>query len=189
MNRQKQLLFVLGLLFLLAVTYSYIKFPRQKKVEKLTYTQGVTATSSANRANAATDSKDDTSVLRMDLLSLGDLPASVKRNLFVPVFFDESKKLSAKASRGAAVKPPPPPPPPPPPTQQEIARQMLNGYRSLGMLRKGGTRIAFLARGEEVVLVRLGDRPIPGYSAVSITDERLTLRSLDGSDEIHLALQ
>jgi hypothetical protein len=57
------------------------------------------------------------------------------------------------------------------------------------MLRKGNKRIAFLARGEEVMLVRIGDKPIPGYSAVSITDQQLTLRSIDGNDEIHLALQ
>lgn len=191
MNRQKLALLILSVMLIAALLYSYIRFPRQKTVEKLTHTAGETARPGAVRAADGT-AKPVASTLRMDLFDSPPAPVVIKRNLFQPVFIDESLKNMASGSKkgkGGLMKPPPPPPPPPPPTPQEIARQMLGSYKSLGMMRKGNKRIAFLARGEEVMLVRIGDKPIPGYSAVSITDERLTLRSLDGNDEIHLSLQ
>jgi hypothetical protein len=191
MNRQKLILLILALLLLVSVLYSYVRFPRQKTVAKLTHTAGETASPGTTRP-ADGVSKPVSSVLRMDLFEAAPTPVAVIRNLFQPVFIDEAARNTAPGGlkgKGMALKPPPPPPPPPPPTPQEIARQMLGSYKSLGMMRKGNNRIAFLARGEEVMLVRIGDKPIPGYSAVSITDEQLTLRSLDGTDELHLALQ
>lgn len=80
------------------------------------------------------------------------------------------------------------PPPPPPPTPQEIARIQLAAFTVIGSYIKKNTRVVFLARGEEILTVRIGNHLMPGYTVVAIHDEQLKLRSDDGRHELILAL-
>lgn len=188
MNRQKLILIVLGVLFVAAVISSILRFPRQKKVEKLTYGPGSTA-AAVPRATGQQPSASAVGAVRIELLERTLEAHPVKRDLLNPIFVDEARATAQKAARMKKVKPPPPPPPPPPPTAQEIARSQLRQFRSLGMLRKAGRQTAFLARGEEIVLVRIGDSPIAGYKASAITDDTLTLRGINDNDEITFPLR
>jgi len=70
--------------------------------------------------------------------------------------------------------------PPPPPTPQELARKELAQYKSLGLLKKQGKQVAFLTKGGQIKLIRVGDSLINGYKVTAITDDRLVLRAMMG---------
>lgn len=102
----------------------------------------------------------------------------IRRNLFAPLQMLEARAAASKA----AALPPPPPPPPPPPTPQELAREELNGFKPIGLLKKQGRLVAFIDKGGQIRLVRVGDALISGYQVTSISDDRLLMRSADGHE-------
>lgn len=127
MNRKKIALFVLLILFALAVVWSFYAFPRQKTVSTLKYAPGQVATaprptatpapkptvaavatpvspSAAGRPATATDDR----FLHIELLNQNQNGfKGYRRNIFKPVFIDEVKAMMRKA---AAPKPLPLPP-------------------------------------------------------------------------------
>ncbi len=183
MNRKKLLLFSLLLLFAIAVVVSYFRFPRQKSVGRLTFAPGSTAPVNS-RGNPARIPLPVSGNLRLDLLDVKMPAVTITRDILKPVFIDESRVNSKNAAVAAK-----PPPPPPPPTPAEIARQQAARFKSLGMLKKSGVQTVFLARGEEIILVRTGDSPIHGYTVTAITDSSLYLASSAGDDRFTITLR
>jgi hypothetical protein len=116
-------------------------------------------------------------------------PGAGSLDLFSP---GRTKAPPAEGSRGpasraarkeAVVASPPPvpePPPPPPPDPVELrlaaARAELAAYRFVGVFRKsGGERVAFFAKGKDVVPLRSGDSIGQVAQVTDVRDAELVL--------------
>ncbi len=183
MNRQKLILFCLAILLVLAIVWSYARMPRQKTVATLKYAPGQQTLLAVPRGKVAGGSQG-VDRLRLDLLDRDQSGFSgYRRNLFKPLFMDETRV----AARSRRPKPPPPPPLPPP---VDIApRSELARFTFLGFLKKDNRRTVFLSRdGGEIILVRKGDVFAERYEAATITDQALTIRVADTGEEIVIPL-
>lgn len=190
MKRQRQILAALVAILLLSLVYARFRTPQQQRVAP----GKVPATAAPSPRPATTPPLQTTASTRIETplvyrpLAFPEAEpteVTVKRNLFTPLQVSEAKIAAKKA---AAIKPPPPPPPPPPPTPQELARGELSQYKPIGLLKKQGRLIAFIARGGQIRLVRVGDTLIAGYQVTSISDDRLLMSSADG-DTLSLGMR
>lgn len=192
MSRQKQLLIVLLFIFMLSLAYAWLRTPRQQVAAP----RPAGSTLPARRPAPAQPSAPAQPPARTTVPAAAayqplavpepeQTEVRIKRDLFIPLQVVEAKIAAKKA---AAIKPPPPPPPPPPPTPQELARKELAQYKSLGLLKKQGKQVAFLTKGGQIKLVRVGDSLINGYKVTVITDDRLVLQADDG-DEMSLGMR
>lgn len=188
MNRQRLILFILVLLFGVVSLWSYSVMPRPKTVGTLTFKPGQQA------KPAAVPDKTDDDGTRLKIALLDTEPTVFKgyrRNIFRPVFVDETKIASQQA---VAIKPLPPPPPPkvtaapvaPVVIQPETAQ--LARFTFLGFLKKGAVRTIFLAKDKDILLVKKGDKVAGRYEATEISDQALTLTVTDTGDEIVIPL-
>ncbi len=190
MNRQRLILAILLLVLVLAAIVSYVRMPRQQKVSKLAYAPG-----SVNRAGKQLPAvQHDERKLRLDLMECPpNRFAGFSRNIFRPIFHDETKQLSSAPVLPRPVLPPPMPAvpiaPPPPvmpvaPQPPQVVRDMAR-FTFLGFLKKDNRKTIFLARDKEILLVRQGDKIAGNYEATTITDDALSIRSLaDGSEMV-----
>lgn len=190
MNRQKLILFILLLVLALAAIVSYMRMPRQQTVSKLRFTPG-----EANRSSKQLPSvRNGGTKLRLDLLECPpNRFAGFSRNIFRPIFSDDTKPLPSApvlprpvplppSMPAVAVAPPPvlPAAPQPPQVVRDMAR-----FTFLGFLKKDNRKTIFLSRDKEILLVRQGDKIAGNYEATTITDEALSIRSLtDGSEMV-----
>lgn len=193
MNRQKMLLAILLVLLPLAIFYSYLRQPRQKTVETLRFAPGAPAKQVKETAKSPLDDKK----LHLELLDKERQRFSgFRRNIFRPIFFEESKGLplpsmiTAAKPVSPALLPPKPvtvaPPPQvaePTPVQREMAR-----FTFLGFMKKDNRKTIFLAKDKEIFLVKKGDRIAGKYEAANITDEALTITILSDGGEIIIPL-
>ena len=205
MNRQKLALFILLIVLVLAVLWSYLSVPQQKTVTTLKYApghskptvQGTGATPATPHSAAvtATAAIADERTLRLDLLEREQSGfKGYRRNIFKPIFSDEIKIMRQRA---VAVKPltippvsvlpqkyePPVVDVPPVTLQSTLARFIFLGY-----VKKDKHRTIFLSKDNEIILVRKGDVFAGRYEATSVTDQALTIRSIDSGEEIVIPL-
>lgn len=195
MNRQRLILAILLILLPLAALWSYRSYPRPKTVATLKYPPGTRAAAERRREPATTPPAPrpaDGNTLRLDLLEREQPPfKGYRRNIFKPVFVDE---LKAMQQRAAAVKPPPPPVQPPKPLPAPPVavppqpRRELARFTFLGYLKRENRTTIFLAKDNEIILVRKGDLFAGRYEAASITDQALTIRVRDSGEEIVIPL-
>ncbi len=193
MNRQRAILAVLIAVFACSLVYSFIRMPRQKRVDKLTYQPGMTAQPVKPVLNKDVDSVR----VRLDLLerTKGFGPTGGK-NVFLPLFETGIKKSSVPL-------PPPPPPPvknvapppslqvqaPPPQTIEPTPLQRdLATFTFLGFLKKENRKTIFLSNGKEIFVVKQGDKIAGKYDVSALTDEALTITSLQDGGEIVIPL-
>lgn len=174
MNRQKLILFILLMVFAVAVVTSFLRMPRQIRVSEPLPGSSV---SKKMRSGAQADEKK----LHLELLAQDSIRFSgYKRNIFQPIFYDEAKYVPPPK----IVKPaPPPPPPPPPPSPEEVAaaqlKQEMGQFIFLGfMQKKGAQKIIFLSLRNEIFLVKKGDTIAGKYTVSSLTDEALTIKPI-----------
>lgn len=186
MNRQRLILSVLLVVFVVAAGVSYLRMPRQETVAQLKNAPGKAASARKPSATAAADDRK----LRLDLLECPpDRFAGFRRNIFRPIFRDETKLPPPMPVLPKPVPPPPPPvalPPPIPvaPQPPQVVRDMAR-FTFLGFLKKDNRKTIFLARDKEIILVRQGDKIAGSYEATTITDEALSIRSLaDGTEMV-----
>jgi len=189
MNRQKLILSVLLGVLMIAAIVSYFRMPRQQTVAQLKKAPvKVTSARKPSAPVAADDRK-----LRLDLL---ECPSGrftgFRRNIFRPIFRDETKLPPPMPALPKSVPPPPPvpapsvtpPPMPVAPQPPQVVRDMAR-FTFLGFLKKDNRKTIFLARDKEILLVRQGDKIAGSYEATTITDEALSIRSLaDGSEMV-----
>jgi hypothetical protein len=186
MNRQKRLLILLLGLFALALVYAFRAMPRQTRVAA-----PASPSTSAPRPSAAVAPEAPAARTRVQLELLvreKESSPGFKRNIF--------------RFRQAAPAPPPPmpkvvlPPPPPPPVIEEVMPVATERQRELarftfrGFLLKDGVRSIFLAAGEELFVVRKGERfgSNGRFLVTEITAERLTIRQDDDPRPITVSL-
>ena len=188
MNRQRLILSILLVVFVIAAIVSYFRMPRQQTVAQLKNVPGKEHPVRKPSASVATDERK----LRLDLLECPpDRFSGFRRNIFRPIFRDVTKLPPPMPVLPKPVPPPTPAPPvalPPPmpaaPQPPQIVRDMAR-FTFLGYLKKDNRKTIFLARDKEIVLVRQGDKIAGSYEATTITDEALSIRSLaDGSEMV-----
>lgn len=194
MNRQKVILTALLVLFAITLVVSYFRMPKQKRVDKLEFVSGMTV---EKTKRIATRSSDDTRV-HLELLDRTPLTAvSVRRNIFSDLFAVQSKK---------PIIPLPPPPPPPPPKPVVVApreeerpappavaeptplQRDLARFTFLGFLKKDNRKTIFLSNDKEIFLVKKGDKISGKYDVTALTDEALTISSMQDGGEIIIPL-
>ena len=203
MNRQRQILALLLVLFVIALGWSYRSVPRQKTVAELpTATPQKSISSAVKRPVAAAPEQPkqpltapaDVRKLRLDLLTQpAERFSGYRRNLFQPIFFDEllqAKKILAKPVAPPPVKPvpPPPPAPTPPPAAENTEQRELARFTFLGFLKKDNKKTIFLSQDKNILLVRTGDKFGGRYEAASITEQALSIRVTDTGEEIVIPL-
>lgn len=194
MNRQRLILFVLAIVFLIASFWSYKAAPKPKTVDKLTYPPGQQAKQAAAPARSTTQEKYDGRILNLALLEQirADF-TGYRRNIFKPIFIDEHKMLKQKA---AAFKQPQLPPVQSqkdasvvvPPAAQPEAAVALGRFIFLGFLKKDARKTIFLAKDKDIFLVKKGEKVSGRYEASSITEQALTLIDNQTGDEIVVPL-
>lgn len=184
MNRQRLIAVIMVCLLVLSVGYSFLKMPRQKKVDKLTNTPGTTAAGPKRDAAQGPDTR-----VRLDLLQNNQGGFSgFKRNLFTPVFRDLSKLPPAKPVIPPPPPPPPPPPLPPPPPTISPMEQALSQFTFMGFLEKDQKKTIFLSQGKDIYLVKKGDKIANRYEAVNITNDALTIKMSGSETEVIIPL-
>ncbi|MBI1921783.1 MAG: hypothetical protein HYS23_11975 [Geobacter sp.] len=202
MNSKKLILFILLILFAISMGYSYWRMPLEKRVAKLTYAPGMRApvprkTSPPPKATvpAPSSAADEKAVHLSQLEKTAAGFKGYRRNIFRPIFHDEIKEILPPLSKVAPppVLPPPPQPKPlvppvtPVPELTPLQRDMAQ-FTFLGFMKKDGHKTIFLAKDKDILLVKKGDRIAGKYEATGITEERLTIKALDGSGEIVIPL-
>ena len=203
MNRQKLTLFILLIVLVLAVVWSFMSVPRQKTVKTLKYAPGqkqaaVTTAAATPAVTAAAQTPapaaaGDERTLRLDLLEREQSGfKGYRRNIFKPIFMDDLRLMKQKA---LAFKPPPLPPvavlPPkvePPIAQPETLKSTLARFVFLGYLKKDNRKTIFLSKDKDIILVRKGDKFAGRYEAKSVTDQALTIVATDSGEEIIIPL-
>jgi hypothetical protein len=193
MIRQRAILAVLVALFICSLVYSFLRMPRQERVEKLTYQPGMIA----QPAKPSQNSGSDDVRVRLDLLERapGVLPTG-GRNIFQSIF--------AVGSRKPSIPLPSPPPPPekkvePPPQVAQVPSQPqvveptplqrdMAKFTFLGFLKKENRKTIFLSTGKEILLVKKGDKISGRYDVTALTDEALTITSVQDGGEIVIPL-
>ena len=186
MNRKRLILTVLLVVLVISVVVSFLRMPRQKRIEP-SATPAPAPTRSAGARKAA-PAPNDRSV-RLDLLECRRKGFSgFRRNIFRPVFQAEAKLPPPGPPKLPKPVPPPPlPPVPQAPQPPQVVRDMAQ-FTFLGFLKKGTSKTIFLARDKEIILVRQGDKIAGKYEATTITDEALSIRSLSDGSEIVIPL-
>lgn len=194
MNRQRAILAVLLVLFACSLVYSFLRMPRQQKVDKLTYQTGMTV----QPRKAPQNTEGDTAKVRLDLLDRKPAGVSGGRNIFQPIFEIGSKKPLVPVP----LPPPPPPPekkvlPPPVPVQPTSVPQVVEPtplqrdmatFTFLGFLKKENRKTIFLSNGKEIFLVKKGDKISGRYDVTELTEEAITISSLRDGGEIVIPL-
>lgn len=197
MNRQRLILFVLMILFVVAALWSYSAIPRQKTVSTLPNRPVPSAktakTSVAPAAEKPARVADDGTALHIALLD-GEAAAfkGYRRNIFKPIFVDELKLNIQKA---VALKPPPrivpvpalAPAPVLPAIVQPVTAPLAH-FTFLGFLKNGPVKTIFLAKDRDILLVKKGDKVAGRYEATEISEQALTLTVTDTGDEIVIPL-
>lgn len=174
MNRRKLLLVVLLGALALALAYAFFATPRQQRVTETGGKRQAKPRSStpAQKAAPAEDNR-----LRLELLTRQEAQfPGFKRDIFRT--FSTMPSLPPPPPLPTLPLPTPPPPPvmeaPPIPVevQQELAK-----FTFLGFLLKDGTKTIFLASGDEIFLVKRGDRfgNKKEFLVTDLSPERLTI--------------
>ncbi|HEY6874438.1 MAG TPA: hypothetical protein VI298_17095 [Geobacteraceae bacterium] len=188
MNRQKMLLLVFLLLLAAAVVYAYFRSPQQKTVARLKFTPGIPA----EEKKGPTVKQDDRK-LHLELLDRQMLRyTGFKRNIFWLAALENKKKLPLPPPPPFRPLPPPPPlappKPPPPQVQSSPARTEMAKFTFLGFLKKDNNKTIFLAKDNEIFLVKKGDKIAKIYEVTNITDDVLTINAISGGGQIIIPL-
>ncbi|MDD2271689.1 MAG: type II secretion system protein PulP [Desulfuromonadaceae bacterium] len=186
MSRQRLILFVLMILLGVAVLWSYSAMPRPKTVSVLTFKSGQQAKPVVADTGKPVRDVDDGTRLKIGLLDKESTGfKGYRRNIFKPVFNDET----------VAVKPIMPLKPLPR-VQQTLtvpviikpAAAPLANFTFLGFLKKGSVKTIFLAKENDIILVKKGDKFAGRYEAADISDQALTVKVTDSGETIVIPL-
>lgn len=199
MNRQRLVLLILVLLLIAAALWGIFSYPRQKTVAKLTYAPGSRAISARKslKEESPVAKQIDKRILRIDLLEKQPVFAEYQRDIFSPLFVDRETMLERQAAAAAAAaaaeaarlarRIPPPLPVKPLPVPTGIQNE-LSSFKLHGFLKKGGKKIVFLAKGQEITPVKEGTTFAGRYLATSVTDQVLILKVTGTGEEIIIPL-
>jgi len=189
MNRQRLILFVLVILFGVAALWSYSAIPQFKTVSPTQARQEPQARPVTAAPDKPAGDADDGTILNVgELDAPPDSFTGYQRDIFKPIFSDETKIVKPKP---VIVKPPPPKAPPPvqaPPVIVKPETAPLARFTFLGFINKRSVRTIFLSKDKDILLVKKGDTIAGRYEATNITDKALTLTTTDTKEELVIQL-
>lgn len=190
MNRKRLTLLILLIGLVLSAGYSYMKMPQLKTVDKLKFAPGAAAP--VPKAEAAAKGER----LRLDLLKKENATfAGYRKNIFRPIFRENTPSKGGRLPKQVTLIPPPPPPAPPRPViveaapvpQSEIPKIMAR-FTFLGFLQKDGRKTIFLSKDKDIFVVKQGDRLAGTFTVSSISDDAITIHVQDDGSEIVVPL-
>lgn len=207
MTRKWQVLAGLVALWVALIVVRVITAPEPKEVP-LKFTSGQLAARSGHGGQAANEFD-----IKPITIAARQIPGEPKKNIFAPWSEPQSPEqvaARAKARRKSMASAPlaPPvaaaPPVPPPSSPEELAAQaarqqeelrlrqlkeQMAQYRYLGFLTRDGDRKAFLGKGRELYVIRLGDKLEGKFLVAAIDSETVKLRETQSSLEATLQLK
>jgi hypothetical protein len=192
-----RLLGALVLVWLIVIVVHVASEPEPQRVP-LKFRSGETAVADSKRSDGGVPS-----LVRPKLARGSQAPFKTPKNIFSPA------DLSSEARQAQAARPPrkpqamvpaPTPAPlpavaftaPPAPSPEELAaqqaRQWLGQYRFFGYLGQGGDQRAFLSKGHDIFIVRVGDSIEERIMVTAIDASSVRLRETGTSLETTLSL-
>ena len=177
MNRKRLVLAALLGLLVLSIAYAFWAMPRQEQAPPR-----VAAPRPAVKANPpGKASQPAANRLHLGLLAQSPQPfPGSGRDLFR---FHGDWNSAPLVDVAPLVEEAPPPPPSPPPTPEELLRKDLSSYKVLGFLDKRGTRSLFLTDGNNITVIKAGERfgARNGFIAREISATELVVQTADRS--------
>ena len=200
MNRQKLALFLLLIGLAGSLAYAFLRFPRQQEVATPKNRPGARA-AAIRKGAAPSKFAADSGRLNIEALEQ-EMPgfSGFRRNIFSPLFRDESEqaalKLPPPPPPPLKLPPPPPPvsaqapppPPPPPPSQRQMDEAELGRITFLGFLKKNGEKTVFLAMNNEIILAKKGSKVGTKFQVTDLTDEAITIKSVNSEGQMVIPL-
>ena len=203
MNRQKLALFLLLIGLAGSIAYAFLRSPRQQEGETPKNRPGTQAPVIRQGKAAPAKKALDSGTLNLEALEQ-DMPgfSGFRRNIFSPLFRDESEqsalKLPPPPPPPMRLPPPPPPlpaseqaappPPPPPPSQRQLDEAELGKLMFLGFLKKDGERTVFLSKNNEIILAKKGSKIGTKFQVTDLTDEAITIKSVNSEGQMVIPL-
>lgn len=196
MNRQKLALFVLLLILAGSLVYSFVRVPRPQEVA--VQKEGRPGVTVIRKQGAAAPAQVvDKSAVHLAQLDR-EMPrfSGFRRNIFSPVFSDDTKPLNLPPPPPPLNLPPPPPPmpeqapppPPPPPTPEQIAESELSKLVFIGFLSKDGEKTVFLSKNKEIFLAKKGSKIGTQFQVTDLNDEAITIKSVTSEKKLVIPL-
>jgi len=191
------LLGALVLVWLIVIVVRVVNEPEPQRVP-LKFRSGETVAAESTRSDGGVPG-----LVRPKLARGSQAPFKTPKNIFSPA------DLSSEARQAQAARPPKrpqarapvplsaPPPPvaftaPPSPSPEQLAaqqaRQWLGQYRFFGYLGQGGDQRAFLSKGHDIFIVRVGDSIEGRITVAAIDASSVRLREASTSLETTLWL-
>lgn len=185
-DKKKIILGILIFIFAVSLVYRATHPYRQRKVDTLTYTG---AKSEARDKKGGIKDTDGSTVeeplVMLDMFF--DPPGHAReqtRNIFsregetdealgLPNQYEVDQKIVDDA---------------PPVDEENSVEDDLSGFRTFGYMEGGGERILFLEKGEQITLIRKGDRIEGKYIVEDITKDELSLKVISSNEKIHIDL-
>ena len=200
MNRQKLVLFLLLIGLAGSLAYAVLRSPRQQEVATPKNRPGARA-AAIRKGAAPAKVAADSGRLNIEALEQ-EMPgfSGFRRNIFSPLFRDESEqaalKLPPPPPPPLKLPPPPPPvsaqapppPPPPPPSQRQMDEAELGRITFLGFLKKNGEKTVFLAMGNEIILAKKGSKVGAKFQVTDLTDDAITIKSVNSEGQMVIPL-
>jgi hypothetical protein len=185
--RQRYLLLGLGAVWSVLILMRLVTAETPKEVP-LTFVSGKPAATT----RAAVGAPDPWQVTRVSLQAQ-EIPDAPKKNIFAPL--GESMAIGASTAVVKRVKRTPPPPlvaaAPAGPTPEELAeqaarqqeelklkqvREQMSQYRYLGYLNQQGVQKAFVGKGNDIYIIRKGDKLDGKFLVASIDPTSVKLK-------------
>jgi hypothetical protein len=189
MNRQRLILFILVIIFIGAVIWSYNAMPRPETAKTLSGKKTVQLEKKpAIAAVKPTVLVDDGTRLKLDLLDADQSGfKGYRKNIFKSVFIEEVKVVKMKPT--VVKQPPPVVAAPVEPLIQKPPAAPLAQFTFLGFLKKGSAKTIFLSKdNKDIILVKKGDKIAGRYEASDISDQALIITATDTGEKITIPL-
>ncbi len=196
-----RLLGALVLVWLIVIVVRVVHEPEPQRAP-LKFRSGETAAADSTRSDGGVPG-----LVRPKLARGSEAPFKTPKNIFSPAdLSSEARQAQAarppkKPQAEAPVPPSAPPPAPPPavaftappsPSPEQLAaqqaRQWLGQYRFFGYLGQGGDQRAFLSKGNDIFIVRVGDSIEGRITVAAIDASSVRLRETKTSLETTLSL-
>lgn len=185
-NNKKKIILTFSLfLFAVSLIYRVTNPYRQPKVDRLTYSGSVSkGTVSQVDQNDAVISSREESMIKLDLFL--NPPAHSReqsKNIFLgQVAMEEIEPLlesdiDQTAVNGALTA-----------ADENKLEDELSSFRSFGYMERVGERVLFIEKGNQIMLIRKGDRIEGKYVVKDITKNELTLTVIPDNEVVYIDL-
>ena len=187
MDRKKKLLLVLVAIFIAFIFYRILHPFKQERVDQLTYTSKRTRDKEIKKPSVALNKKRSDAQIEVMLDLFRNPPrhdAKIIKNIFQKTIAkkmikpeDVIQEIETQKPVAAAFKKEDP---------LELLHRELSSLRVFGLYESKDEKFIFLERGNEVLVVRKGDRIDGKYLIEDITKEKLVLKVMQINEPVYI---